>query len=141
MLSNTDRSQIIKRIDFIQTEIRDLSEFDKINFNQYSMDRKVQRNIERIAENVANAIIDISKILLSSKNVVIPDSYRESVLKLGELNIVELKIVENMAEIARLRNVLAHYYLDIKWEYLHKFLTKDVLFINEFLESIKQYIH
>jgi uncharacterized protein YutE (UPF0331/DUF86 family) len=141
MLSNTDRSQIIKRIDFIQTEIQDLLEFDKINFNQYSMDRKVQRNIERIAENVANAIIDISKILLSSKNVVIPDSYRESVLKLGEFNIVVLKIVENMAEIARLRNVLAHYYLDIKWDYLNKFLTKDVTYIQEFLESVKKYIH
>jgi uncharacterized protein YutE (UPF0331/DUF86 family) len=141
MLSNTDRSQIIKRIDFIQTEIQDLLEFDKINFNQYSMDRKVQRNIERIAENVANAIIDVSKILLSSKNVVIPDSYRESVLKLGEFNIVDLKIVENMAEIARLRNVLAHYYLDIKWDYLNKFLTKDVTYIQEFLESVKKYIH
>jgi len=140
MLSSTDRSQVIKRIDFIQTEIRDLSEFDKINFNQYSMDRKAQRNIERIAENVANAIIDISKILLSSKNEVIPDSYRESVLKLGEINIVDLKIAENMAEIARLRNVLAHYYLDIKWDYLIKFLTKDVSYIQEFLESVKKYI-
>lgn len=141
MLSNTDRSQIIKRIDFIQIEIRDLSEFDKINFNQYSMNRKTQRNIERIAENVANAIIDISKIIVSSNNEAIPDSYRESVLKLGELNIVDLKIAENMAEIARLRNILAHYYLDIKWDYLQKFLTKNVTFIQEFLESIKSYIH
>lgn len=141
MLSNSEKISIIKRIDFIEVELNDLSEYKSLTYKEYNGNRIIRRNVERIIENIANALIDISKIIISGLNVDIPDSYREIILKLGELEIINYDLANNIAEIARLRNVLAHQYLDIKWSYIKNFIEEKVDKVNNFLEKIKIYLN
>ncbi len=139
MLSPADRFFIIKRIDFIQAELVDLEEYSHLSFNDYSSDRKLQRNLERIAENIANAIIDLSKIILSNTTQAIPDTYRDIILKAGEIESLNSAHASQIADIARLRNILAHQYLDIKWDALKFFIAEADEIIQPFLKIIKKH--
>ncbi|HHW58349.1 MAG TPA: DUF86 domain-containing protein [Clostridia bacterium] len=141
MLKDSDKINVIKRIEFIQIELEDLKAHKELSFQEYNADRIVRRNVERMIENIANALIDISKILIANENVEIPDSYREIILKLGEIKVIDIELAKSIAEIARLRNVLAHQYLDIKWSYIRNFLTKKIDDVYEFLRTIELYIN
>ncbi|SHE92337.1 Uncharacterized conserved protein YutE, UPF0331/DUF86 family [Thermoanaerobacter uzonensis DSM 18761] len=141
MLKDSDKINVIKRIEFIQIELEDLKEHKELSFQEYNANRIVRRNVERMIENIANALIDISKILIANENVEIPDSYREIILKLGEIKVIDIELAKSIAEIARLRNVLAYQYLDIKWSYIRNFLTKKIDGVYEFLRAIELYIN
>ncbi|EGD52314.1 Uncharacterized conserved protein YutE, UPF0331/DUF86 family [Thermoanaerobacter thermohydrosulfuricus] len=141
MLKDSDKINVIKRIEFIQIELEDLKAHKELSFQEYNANRIVRRNVERMIENIANALIDISKILIANENVEIPDSYREIILKLGEIKVIDIELAKSIAEIARLRNVLAHQYLDIKWSYIRNFLTKKIDDVYEFLRTIELYIN
>ena len=113
MLNESDKLNILKRIDFIQIELNDLDEYKKLTYEVYNTDRITRRNVERIIENISNALIDISKIIIANENIHIPNSYREIILKLGEIETIDEELAKSIAEIDRLRNVLAHQYLTL----------------------------
>ncbi|MDI3309967.1 MAG: DUF86 domain-containing protein [Thermoanaerobacterium sp.] len=140
MLNESDKLNILKRIDFIQIELNDLDEYKKLTYEVYNTDRITRRNVERIIENISNALIDISKIIIANENIDIPNSYREIILKLGEIETIDEELAKSIAEIARLRNVLAHQYLDIKWSYIKTFLTDKINDVYKFIDAVNKYV-
>ncbi|AGB18390.1 type VII toxin-antitoxin system HepT family RNase toxin [Thermoanaerobacterium thermosaccharolyticum] len=140
MLNESDKLNILKRIDFIQIELNDLDEYKKLTYEVYNTDRITRRNVERIIENISNALIDISKIIIANENIHIPNSYREIILKLGEIETIDEELAKSIAEIARLRNVLAHQYLDIKWSYVKTFITDKINDVYKFIDAVNKYV-
>ncbi|MGF7398940.1 DUF86 domain-containing protein [Thermoanaerobacterium thermosaccharolyticum] len=140
MLNESDKINILKRIDFIQIELNDLDEYKKLTYEVYNTDRIVRRNVERIIENISNALIDISKIIIVNENIDIPNSYREIILKLGEIKTIDEELAKSIAEIARLRNVFAHQYLDIKWSYVKTFITDKINDVYKFIDAVNKYV-
>jgi phosphoribosylformylglycinamidine (FGAM) synthase PurS component len=57
-LNTIQKTSIIKRIDFVETELKDLEEYKHLDFNTYAKDRKTRRDVERITENIVNAVIE-----------------------------------------------------------------------------------
>ncbi|MCL4378132.1 MAG: hypothetical protein M1409_07115 [Actinobacteria bacterium] len=75
------RESIIRRVDFVITELKVLDDFKDFTYQNYlnkSSDRKI---LERTVENIVNAIIDISKIILVVENIEIPTSYSDAIKK------------------------------------------------------------
>ncbi len=70
--------------------MQDLKRYENITYEDYKSDRNTQRIIERIIENIANALIDIIKITLSEFDIPIPDTYREIILSLKEKNFLKI---------------------------------------------------
>ncbi|OGC24216.1 hypothetical protein A3J90_05355 [candidate division WOR-1 bacterium RIFOXYC2_FULL_37_10] len=123
ILRNDQVEDIVRRIDFIKIQLDDLKQFTSLDWDTYRKNRDVQRNVERLAENVANAAIDVCKILLASENIEMPNSYKEVILKLGQMNILKTEESEKIAGYASLRNILAHQYLDLRWDKIKKFIA------------------
>lgn len=73
-----------------------------MTWDDYLRDRDHRRNIERLAENVANASVDIAKIVLVGEDYEIPDTHRETVLQLGTVGVVDQTLA------TRLRNIPVH---------------------------------
>jgi len=121
ILDKNQLEDIGQRIDFLQIQIGDLKRFNSLDWKTYNADRDIQRNIERLIENVANAAIDICKIILAGEEIEMPNSYKEIILKLGTLGILDDALAIKMANYASLRNFLAHRYLDLKWEKIKNF--------------------
>lgn len=138
ILGKDELENIAERINFIQIQLEDLKQFYLLDWSTYNRDRNVQRNIERLIENVANATIDICKIILASEEIEMPSSYKDIVLKLGLVGILEEKLANKMAEYTLLRNFLAHRYLDLRWEKIKKFIQEAPQDYENFIATISQ---
>jgi uncharacterized protein YutE (UPF0331/DUF86 family) len=133
-LSKEQKDSILERITFIQVELKDFEELAvNINWPVYQDDRHKRREIERLTENLANAVIDISKIVLAGETVEIPGTYQDIILKLGEMGIVNKELAAKLANLAKARNILAHQYLDLKWDLIKPLLENAPTFLKQFI--------
>jgi len=136
-LNSIQKTSIIKRIDFIEIELKDLDEYKNLDFSTYARDRKARRDVERIIENIVNAVIDIGKIILAGEDLELPDTYREIFVKLGDSGLIDAQHAGCLSDLVRLRNILAHQYLDIKWDMLKDFIEQGSKEVKRFLEITK----
>jgi uncharacterized protein YutE (UPF0331/DUF86 family) len=104
-LNKEQKETALKRITFVERELKDLEEYKDLEFTQYETDRKTRRNVERILENIMNASADIAKVLLAGEDVGMPATYREVIIKLGELQILKKEVASTLADFMRLRNI------------------------------------
>lgn len=131
---------ILRRLDFLSTEVQDIPKFRTMTQHEYVTDRDRRRNLERLVENVVNATTDMAKIVLAARDLPIPESYRQSVEQLGVIGVLEPTVAGTVAEFTRLRNVLAHQYLDIRWQSLRKFIREAPPALEEFLAAMGQFV-
>ncbi|MBI5399866.1 DUF86 domain-containing protein [Candidatus Saganbacteria bacterium] len=131
-LVSEQKESITTRLAFIETELSDLTKFKDTTWNTYQNSRDIRRNIERIAENLVNACIDIGKIILAGETDEIPGTYKEVMLKLGLKNLIPQNLAEELANLVTIRNALAHQYLDLKWDKIKGFLATGAETITQF---------
>ncbi len=124
-LEKFDRERLLRILDFLNSEIDDLQKkFITLNFKIYSTDNDKRRNLERCIENIINSGLDMAKIIIINGGAKIPDTYKEYFLILYALGLVNKSIASGLADGVRLRNILAHQYLDIKWKSIKDFLRE-----------------
>lgn len=131
---------LIRRLDFLRLETQDLPKFQAMTQQEYMNNRDRRRNLERLIENVVNASTDIAKIILAARDLPVPDSYRQALLQLGTAGIVEPDLAEKIAEMTRLRNVLAHQYLDIRWQSVRNFIREAPPVMERFLDRLEEFV-
>jgi uncharacterized protein len=66
-LTPEDRTRLVRRIGFLREELAELAAFAEVGIEAYRGSRSRRREMERWAENIANATIDIAKIVLGSQ--------------------------------------------------------------------------
>ena len=134
------KGSIVKRIEFARSELNDLSEYASMDYAAYGQDRVQRRNVERIVENIANAAFDIGKMILSTLDTPMPESYRGVFIRLGEIQLSDAQLVESLIAVSQLRNVLAHQYLDITWGYIKRFIAEDAKSLGRFLGIADEWV-
>jgi len=136
-----DKERIARIADFMRSELDDVaSEFQGIDYKSYLHDRNLARNLERCLENIVNSSLDAAKIILVNEKLPIPDTYREYFLSLISSSIIDENTANKLSEGVRLRNVLAHQYLDLKWDRIKKFVFEDWKYFKKFLEVVESYV-
>lgn len=68
----------------------------------------------------------------------IPETYRETVLRLGALSYLSEQSAEQLASFTKLRNILAHEYLDLRWREISAFIAKSEPLLLELIETVKE---
>ena len=131
----SQRSAVAVRIEFARGELADLAEYSALDWMTYQQDRKARRNVERMAENIANAPVDVGKTLLSASGSDVPATYREVIGALGGAGLAGQGTTEEFIRLAQLRNTLSHRYLDYKWESVKWFLRTGSARVAEWLEQ------
>ena len=121
-LSEIDKDRLLRIIDFLESELSDTSSFEDLDKAVYFSDSAFRRNVERWVENLVNASIDIGKIIISSAKQSIPQTYRETLLRLSSLPSFSETESEILAGFVKLRNVLAHDYMDMKYKQIRIFI-------------------
>lgn len=139
-LSPADKTILEKTIRFIEQEAESYARFYPMTQKIYETDANERRNVERWAENIMNSFIDSAKILLASSKKPIPDTYRETLRRaVWMLNLKE-ECAVCFERWAKLRNVLAHEYLDVKWKRIKDFIQKSEPYLKDFTSSVKKFI-
>lgn len=140
-LNEIQKISIVKRIDFIELELKDLEEYEGLDFDAYSQNRKVRRDVERICEDIANGVIDIGKVILAGEDIELPETYKDIFKKLVQIKMVNEELGENLSNLVRMRNILAHQYLDTKWDMIEDFIIRGKNDVKIFLTIIRELIN
>ncbi len=139
-LSPIDRSRLLNIVDFLETELEDTHLFDNLSKKSYLEDPTMRRNAERWIENLVNASIDIAKIIVASKRQPVPQTYREILLRLDTVDTIEDSTAIALSGFSRLRNILAHEYLDIRYPQIKEFIEDAPPEYEKLIESVRELI-
>ena len=123
--------------DFLESDLKDYPEFVQINQGIYESDTSMRRNVERWVETIVNSSIDIAKILLASEKKRMPQTYRQILEELSLLENFDTKTAETLAQFSKLHNILAHEYLDIRFNQIKKFIKESEFAYRRLLDFVK----
>jgi len=139
-LTEIDRDHLIRILDFLESELADYEEFSKIDRKLYLTASATRRNVERWIENIVNSSIDIAKILLASDGRKIPQTYREILQNLSLFRNFNCKTAEKLAGFSKLRNILAHEYVDIRYRQIENFIQNGEMVYKELESFVRTYL-
>lgn len=137
-LSGEDRSTLREHIRSLDNEFDDLKEFQAMSTEEYVQHRDKRRNVERWVENLVMSAIDIAKIVLASEKKDIPQTYRETLLYFS-LKIMDEHTAKRFSQFAEMRNIVAHEYIEMRWERIKKFIRDASKLYPAFIKSAKKY--
>lgn len=138
-LSASAKERLKKIVLFLEEELTLYEYFQKFSYKDYE-DIHKRHEVERWVENLINSAIDIGEIILASNRIKIPDYYREIFLKLANFDEFKDVRIDKFGEWVRLRNILAHEYLDIKWDSIKRFIEESREYFERFLQKVKEII-
>jgi predicted nucleotidyltransferase/uncharacterized protein YutE (UPF0331/DUF86 family) len=124
-LSPQDRARLERILAFMDDELQDISEFIDLTRSRYERDRSVRRNLDRWVEILINGTIDIAKIVQASENIPVPQTYAQILNLLPSVSGFAT-VPEEIRDLAPLRNVMAHEYLDLRFSRIRMFIDSDV---------------
>ena len=126
-------------MDYLEKELGFLPEYEReIDWKVYQSQRSRRLEIERWVESLINATLDISKMFLMITGEEIPETSREVLFRIGSHIYDREEEGEAFSELARIRNTLAHRYLDMKWGDIKRFLEIAPQSYPPFLDFIKR---
>ena len=138
-LTDQDKQRLIERLAFVENELTERDKFKAIDQRTFmdENNRSPRRDMERWAENILNATIDISKIMLASEKKSIPQTSEDNLRMFGYVVGFDEATVETFASWGKFRNSLAHDYLDIRFSKLYKFIDAMEQIYPMFLKFVK----
>lgn len=133
------RALLLEQLTFLENELADAEKFSMLTRKEYLEKRDTRRNAERWIENCVMSALDIAKIILASEKRDVPQTYKDMLHEFGEL-FVTREFADQFSEYASLRNILAHEYLDLRWERIVAFLRDANGLYGQFLTAVKKYL-
>jgi uncharacterized protein YutE (UPF0331/DUF86 family) len=138
-LHQSDRTKLIPYIEYLEKELSFFEAYKKeINWKVYQLQRSKRLELERWIECLINATLDISKMLLTIREEEIPETSREVLFQICSNIYDSEEEAEAFSGLAKIRNTLAHRYLDIKWQDIKKFFQIGPKLYPVFLDYIKK---
>jgi uncharacterized protein YutE (UPF0331/DUF86 family) len=134
------KQRLLRYIGFLEEELQDYPKFKLLKHPDYIADRDKRRNVERWIENIINSSIDISKVILTLEGIALPDNYREIVSSISAIKELKAIDAEALSRWVRFRNIIAHEYLDLRWDSIERFIQQTEPLYKNFLEKVKGYI-
>ena len=132
-----EKDTILKRINGIQLEIAELEKLGKIPFEEFNTGvshKLAQYHLHRALEGVFNIAAHILSRIPGGQAT----TYKETALKLGEYGIVPKEFAGNtLAEMAKYRNRLVHFYAEVTGEELYGILQSHLGDFDTFLQGVK----
>ncbi len=133
------RALLLEHLTFLENELSDAKNFSIITRKEYLENRNMRRNIERWIENCVMGALDIAKIILASEKRDVPQTYKDMLREFG-MSFVSNEFAEEFSEYASLRNILAHEYLDLRWDRIEAFLRDAEKLYSQFVSAVKEYL-
>ena len=134
------RFRLIKHLTFLENELKDYEIFETLSWKEYNENRGKRRNVERWVENIINSSIDIAKLILTSEDRSLPDTYKDIVKNLSLVGVFSEEGMGKLSRWVSLRNIISHEYLDTRWASIQKFISESKPFYKDFLKRAENYL-
>jgi len=124
----------LKRLERFNKALEILEKLRKERKEAFVSDLWLTSVAERNIQIAAEFAVDLSNALLAGLGEEIPETYKESIEKLGKLGLIENE--KEMKEIIGMRNLLVHLYADVKYDLIFDSLEEIVSNLKKFVNRI-----
>jgi len=131
---------LIKQLSFLEGELDGVAEVRSLSWERYQTDAVQRRNVERLVENIVNSSIDIARIILNAAGLPTPETYGEIVRSIALVPGFDKETSEALSRQVRLRNVISHQYLDIRWSSIRKFIDEAEPHYRKFAGDVQRHL-
>jgi predicted nucleotidyltransferase/uncharacterized protein YutE (UPF0331/DUF86 family) len=138
-LSPQDRNRLQRILAFMDDELKDAPVFADITLARYQRDRSLRRNLDRWVEVLINGTIDIAKIVQASEKIPVPQTYAQILNLLPSISAFTA-VPEEIRDLAPLRNVMAHEYLDLRFTRVRRFVDSDVRIVQAVIAATRAWL-
>jgi len=139
-LTPQDSDRLERTIEFIENQMTLYATFSGWSFDDYEKDLIKRGAVERWVENMVNAVTDIAKIILSSSKKPAPYGYADAIHTAIIYLDIRKDFWDKFLNWIKLRNVLAHEYLDIKWKRILDFIQNSEPYFKSFIDASKKFL-
>ncbi len=132
------KGRVMESLAYITQEMNEFeTEYVSKTWQEYAADTKLQKLIDRTIENILTAVIEVSGVILTEKNIS-AESYSDVMQKIGDYFKFDKTETEILSKFAIQRNRLAHRYLNFRWQVV-KFYMQNKDIIKKLINSIYEY--
>lgn len=115
---------IERRLDELNERLQRLEPLKAKPLTEFRQDPYLCDVVERNLEIAAQRCIDIGDRIISLEGALKPRDYYESILRLGELDVLPMDFAERLAPLAGFRNILVPEYLTVDWDEVYRNLQQ-----------------
>lgn len=113
----------LRRIEKFKTSLEKLKKISELPLEKFLanyFEDVSERNLQVCVE----AIMDVSRKIIASKEWQIPKSYREIVEILQQKKVIKNELAKKIQDLIGIRNIIVHFYADVKAEIIHENLKE-----------------
>lgn len=138
-----NKDLIKRKVSLIETELLVLAKYKDLTFEETAKDFETQAIVERLLERMITRAIDINRHILTELGTQLAPTtkYRETFLRLYELDLYPEDFAKKIAPCAGFRNALVHDYNNIDKNILKKSIKKAIEEFNEYGKYILKFIN
>ena len=126
-------------MDELSERLRRLEPLRTKSLDEFFQDAYLRDIVERNLEIAIQCCIDIANRIISLESAPKPRDAYESLLRLGELRVLPMDFARQLAPMAGFRNILAHEYLAIDWDFVYEHL-QHLDDLHRFMEYIREWL-
>jgi uncharacterized protein YutE (UPF0331/DUF86 family) len=121
-----DEALILRKLSELDEYYRQIKEYEKITVDRYSGDWKIQRIIERTLQMMIETCVDVAGHIIADRQFRIPKSYADTFKVLHEEKILDSKLSDALAKMAKFRNIVVHHYDKVDTEIVVNILKNNL---------------
>ena len=131
---------IIKRFQMMDKLLETLNTYKNYQEEEFLSNITIQLSTERALEICINICIDIGSHILVSIGNNNSESYKDIFVNLGKEQIISIPFAKKMSNMAGLRNILGHFYMEIDILKVYKLLQTDIDDFIKFKKEILRFL-
>ena len=135
-----DKLLIGRKLAQIDTYLKQIGDFSKISLNQYKINWKTQRIVERTLHILIEACVDIANHIISDQEMRLPTGYADTFEVLMENKVIGENLCRTLEKMARFRNVVVHQYETIDPTIVVSILHRNLPDFEKYKKAIIKYL-
>lgn len=133
---SVDKNLVEGKIDIVQRNLEFLNDYKYMDEEEFIDSFKDIQAVKYSLLESIEACIDIASHMISADNLERPESYAEMLEILAKIEVIDKKLAEKLADMARFRNILVHGYAKIDNLKVLEVVKEDLEDIEEFIGQI-----
>ena len=135
-----DGELVKRKLALILDDLEKLRSLAGVSREEFVSDYHPRLMVERLLERVIGRMIDINYHLLTETRLTIPKDYYESFLRLADLEILSPDEARKFAQLAGLRNRLAHEYNNLDDRKLFDAFQTTMSVLPLYLKAVERFL-
>ncbi len=135
----TDEKLIRRKLSKLVQSLDELSEIEEYTLEEYLQNFFISRTTERLIQLIVETATDINGHLIIEAGRKPPETYYDSFIILGRLNIISSELAENLAPSAGLRNRIVHEYDEIIDKIVYESVNDALNLYRQYVKEIEDY--